>query len=89
MPGSKTGIVLALVLAIAGSAPAFAGMSGTDYLNYMGMTRRGQSSLQVPQVRSERQEAWANARAALARTAPEAVDRPYPHRYYGGPRSMH
>jgi hypothetical protein len=88
MPGSKTGVVLVLVLA-AGTAPAFAGTNGTDYLNYMGAAQRGQSSLQGPQVRAERQEAWANARAALPRTAPEAGDRPYPHRYYGGPKSMH
>ncbi|RTM14252.1 MAG: hypothetical protein EKK33_07405 [Bradyrhizobiaceae bacterium] len=74
---------------MAGTAPTFAGTNGTDYLNYTGAARRGQSSLQAPQLRAERQEAWANARAALPRTAPEAGDRPTPHRYYGGPKSMH
>lgn len=82
MPGSKMGIALAVAIAMASSTPAFAGMNGTESLNRIQSAQRAQSS------RLEM-----DARAAWPRVAPslgsDTASRPYPHRYYGGPKSFH
>lgn len=87
MPGSK--FAIALALALASSAPAFAGMNGTDYLNYIDAMRRSQTTQQTSQARVEWQGTWASTGAILPQRAPEAVTKSYPHRYYGGPKSIH
>lgn len=73
MPGSKIAIMLALVLSSA--TPALAGMNGTESVNRISSA---QSSAQATQVRPDWQSAWASA-----------ARRSYPHRYYGGPKSIH
>lgn len=86
MLGSKAGIVLAVALAMAGTAPAFAGMNGTDYLNYIDAARRSESNLQAY---AEWQGAWASTRPVRPQATPDVPTKLYPHRYYGGPRSIH
>ncbi len=78
MLGSKASIIVAFALAMASTAPAFAGMNGTDYLNLM--ARRSQSSMQ---------EAQTSVRLAPGQIAPKATSKWYPHRYYGSIRSTH
>lgn len=82
MPGSRIAIMLALTLASA--APALAGMNGTESVNRMSSA---QSSAQATQVRPDWQSAWAST--ARPQSASEAISRSYPHRYYGGPKSLH
>jgi len=82
MPGSKIAIMLALALASA--TPALAGMNGTESINRISSA---QSSAPAMQVRPDWQSAWASA--ARPQPASEAISRSYPHRYYGGPKSIH
>lgn len=82
MPGSKIAIMLALTLA--STAPALAGMNGIESVNRMLSAR---SSAQTTQVRSDWQGAWAST--TRPESAFEAVSKRYPHRYYGGPKSLH
>lgn len=85
MPGSK--MAIALALALASTAPALAGMNGTDWLNRMSSARSGQSTSQMMLVRPDQEGAWAST--ARSRSASEAISKSYPHRYYGGPKSLH
>ncbi|ACE99620.1 hypothetical protein IP86_17275 [Rhodopseudomonas sp. AAP120] len=72
-----TKISLAIALMATASAPAFAGMNGTDWLNRERPAAAAQSGL--------------DARAELANRNPSAraEQRPTSHAYFGGPRSFH
>lgn len=82
MPGTKIAIMLALTLA--STAPALAGMNGTESINRM---VSAQSSAQTTQVRPDWQDAWASA--ARPQSSSRAIGKVYQHRYYGGPKSIH
>lgn len=70
-----TKISLAIVLAGAASAPAFAGMNGSDWINRARPAASARSAL--------------DARAELATPAPPNPQHAKSHAYFGGPRSFH
>jgi hypothetical protein len=79
---NPTKIVLALALALASAMPAVAAMNGTDYLNYRDAAKRSPAGAQI-----ESTDGLASAfvPAPPARASKASV----PHRYRGGPKSIH
>jgi hypothetical protein len=74
----KLGLFLALSLTTTGVVPASAGINGTEYLLRLEAIRR--SAAPTPSTQ------WHNSRPQVR---PDAAKRPNPHRFYGGPRSLH
>lgn len=80
MPGLKTGIALAVALAMTAAAPAFAEMSAAKKVDQTEAARRTQSSQPAPRV---------DRKSRKVRTTPAARPRPEPHRYFGRPKAPH